>query len=80
MLVAPWRTPAEQALLRVIGARLKMRRVELDLTQEKLAELAGRHRTYIGGIERGERNPTILILAHIADALDMDVPGLFKTS
>jgi transcriptional regulator with XRE-family HTH domain len=46
-------------------------------TQEKLAALAGLHPTYLGGIERGERNPALENLAAIAAALAVEVCELF---
>jgi transcriptional regulator with XRE-family HTH domain len=47
-------------------------------TQEQLAEAAGRHWTYIGGIERGERNVTLQVVADLARALDVDIKELFR--
>ncbi len=65
--------------LRRLGAAIKEARQELDLSQEKLAELAGLHRTYIGSIERGERNVSILNLLRIARALNVRVVELLGT-
>lgn len=47
-------------------------------TQERLAEAAGRHWTYIGGIERGERNVTLQVVEDIARALDVEIGDLFR--
>ncbi|MET0516983.1 MAG: helix-turn-helix transcriptional regulator [Nitrospiraceae bacterium] len=44
------------------GVRVRQLRIRRGWTQEQLAEHAGRHWTYIGGIERGERNVTLTIL------------------
>ncbi len=41
----------------------------MNLSQEELADLANIHRTYIGGIERGERNPTLTMIVRLASAL-----------
>ena len=54
---------------KVIGANIKRYRQELGLSQEDLANKADLHRTYIGGVERGERNITVESLQRITDAL-----------
>lgn len=51
------------------GERVRSRRQELGLSQEKLAERAGLDRTYIGGVERGERNVALVNIYRIAQAL-----------
>jgi transcriptional regulator with XRE-family HTH domain len=48
------------------------------LSQEKLAERAGMHRTYLGGIERGERNLSFEKLLRLAAALDVEVSELLR--
>lgn len=55
--------------IRQFGLEVKRRRIELELTQEEFADISGLHRTYVSGIERGERNPTLDILFQIARAL-----------
>lgn len=52
---------------------MRKRRLQLGLSQEDLGARSGHHRTYIGGIERGERNVSILAVARIAEALRTDV-------
>jgi transcriptional regulator with XRE-family HTH domain len=54
------------------------RRRSLGLSQEALAERCGLHRTYIGGIERSERNVSIDNVDRIAQALGLDVGDLFR--
>lgn len=65
-------------ITKVIGQRLRNERVKLGLSQEKLAEMAGCHPTYIGQIERGEKNPTIESLEKISNALEISLSQLFE--
>ena len=57
-----------------VGARIREARHLLDMTQEELAEAAGLHWTYVGQVERGQRNLTITSLLRIAGGLRLD-PG-----
>jgi transcriptional regulator with XRE-family HTH domain len=61
-----------------LGSRVRDLRKKRGWTQEQLAEAAGRHWTYIGGIERGERNITLQVVADLARALDVDIKELFR--
>jgi len=56
---------------RQFGRRMRLVREEKGISQEDLAALAGVHRTYVGGIERGERNPTLLTIHKLAKALEV---------
>lgn len=60
------------------GAKLRLIREAKGLSQEELAELAGLHRTYVGSVERGERNPTLLILLKLASALEVPLSTLVE--
>ena len=59
------------------GERVRELRQEQGLSQEELAFRAKIHRTYLGGIERGERNPALKNIARIAEALDVSLGKLF---
>jgi len=60
-----------------IGWNLKRLRKARDITQEDFANDSGFDRGYISGVERGVRNPSVLVLARIASALEADVSELF---
>ncbi len=60
---------ADQQLLRAFGLAVRRERERRGVSQEALAELAGLHRTYIGSIERGERNLGLKNIAAISKAL-----------
>jgi transcriptional regulator with XRE-family HTH domain len=63
--------------LRSFGAAVRRRRTQLAISQEKLAERAGLHRTYVSGIERGERNVGLVNVHRLAKALGVPVSELF---
>lgn len=58
------------------GEQLRKLRQEKDLTQEELADKAGMHFTYIGQIERGQRNPSLVNLHKLAKALKVSAGTL----
>ncbi len=60
----------------VVGLNIRKIREEKELSQEKLASLAGLHRTYIGQIERGEKNIGLKNLERIAKALKVSIKDL----
>lgn len=59
------------------GQRVKALRLQLGLSQEAFADKCGLDRTYISGIERGVRNPTLEVIAVIADGLQINLSALF---
>jgi transcriptional regulator with XRE-family HTH domain len=61
----------------VFGKNVRLQRTKRKISQEKLAELADLHRTYIGAIERGERNVSLRNVQKIAFALDVPIIVLF---
>ncbi len=59
------------------GHRVREERQKRNLSQEEFADLAGVHRTYIGMIERAEKNITLENIEKIAKALNISIPDLF---
>lgn len=64
-------------IAKIIGQRIRNYRTQKGLSQEKLAELAGCHPTYIGQLERGEKNATLESVEKIASAIDISLSELF---
>ncbi len=62
----------------ILGQRIRMYRKQQHMSQEKLAELSGLHPTYIGQMERGEKNPTIESLYKICTALRIPITLLVE--
>jgi transcriptional regulator with XRE-family HTH domain len=60
------------------GRLVRSLRERRGLSQETFADKAGVHRTYIGSIERGERNPTLTMIWRIAHALNVSASSLLK--
>jgi transcriptional regulator with XRE-family HTH domain len=54
---------------KVLGRNVKAFREQKGWSQDDLSEVSGLHRTYISGIERGKRNPTVSVVSKIANAL-----------
>lgn len=65
-------------LLIKFGQKVRDERLKLELSQERLAELANVHRTYIGMIERAEKNITLTNIEKIAKALGLTIDELTK--
>ncbi len=63
---------------RRVGANLRRAREDLGISQEELADRAGLHRTYVSGVERGVRNPTVIVLEKIAKALKVKSSSLLE--
>ena len=65
-------------IAKVVGQRIRNYRTQNGLSQEKLAELSGCHPTYIGQLERGEKNATLESIERIAAALGISLSKLFE--
>jgi transcriptional regulator with XRE-family HTH domain len=69
----PERSPDHAAL----GRAIRLSRSRRGISQEELGDRSGLHRTYVGGIERGERNPSFTNILRIAAALEVRPSELF---
>ena len=67
------RSPEHQAL----GVAIREHRERIGISQEELGYVAHMHRTYVGGLERGERNPTVAKVFALAAALGVTASALF---
>ena len=71
---------ADKRFLQQVGFRIRERRIAMNLTQAALAEKCGLHRTFIGSVERGERNVALLSLRRIAKSLRVTPAELLRES
>jgi len=71
---------SDSEILKKFGERVRQLRKQKDISQEELAHRADLHRTYIGMIERAEKNITLLNIEKIADALEVRIKDLFHDS
>lgn len=71
---------SREPILAQVGKRIRNLREGRGISQEVLAEKSSLHRTYIGGVERGLRNPSLKSLQRIAKGLGVGVVDLFQTT
>lgn len=69
---------ADEKMLRVIGQNLRKARLAKGWSQEQLSFESGLHRTYVGAVERGERNITVINLRKLATVLGVNLSSLVK--
>lgn len=69
---------SQNPILIAFGKAVRIRRLELGLSQEAFAEKAQLHRTYIGGVERGKRNVALLNISQICQALELTPENFLK--
>lgn len=68
----------EESVLIKFGRRVKELRIERNLTQQQLADISGLHKNYIGMVERGERNPSLVNIDILAKSLGVGIAALFS--
>jgi ribosome-binding protein aMBF1 (putative translation factor) len=76
LLAMERRGKAQQSARTRLAARLREERAARGISQEQLADLAGLHRTYVGSVERAERNVSLDNIERLAKALGVDVTKL----
>lgn len=67
----------KEPILLAFGQRVQELRKKRNLSQEQLADMSGVHRTYIGMVERAEKNITLRNIKKLAKALDVNIKDLF---
>jgi transcriptional regulator with XRE-family HTH domain len=72
--------PSDPGITAAVGRAVRFLREQNGLSQEELAARCRMHRTYIGGVERGERNPTVSVLYRMAEALQVTGSALLAVA
>lgn len=73
-----WLAMAADQLRNQLGEAIRARRIEIEMSQEALAFECELHRTYVGSVERGERNPSLVNIVAIARALGLRASELLS--
>ncbi len=68
----------EGSILLKFGQRVRELRTERNLTQQQLADISGLHKNYIGMVERGERNPSLVNIEILAKSFEINISELMK--
>lgn len=68
----------ETDLKKILAYNVRSARIAMGISQDELAHLSGLHRTYVGGVERAERNISVNSLAKLACALNADPAALLR--
>ena len=79
-MARPYKNTSQHLELLALGEAVRSIRLNKGISQERLAELAGIDRSYMGGIERGEHNIALINMGRISNALDIPISRLMKIS
>ena len=77
-MARPYKNTSQHLELLSFGKAVRSIRVSKGISQEKLAELAGIDRSYMGGVERGEHNIALINIKRISDALEVPISNVMK--
>ena len=69
---------SEESITKIVGENVRRAREAIGVSQEELGDRAGIDRTYVSAVERGVRNPTVKVLARLAEALAVPTAALLK--
>lgn len=72
--------PVAVEIVKAFGKAVKLRRIELDLTQEDLVERSGLARSFVSSIERGQKSASVTSIAALADALQCNPSDLWRVA
>ena len=75
-MARPYKNSSQHAELINFGKAVRSTRLEMGISQESLADLAGIDRSYMGGVERGEHNLALINIKKITDALEVSVSSV----
>ena len=79
-MARPYKNSSQHSELIDFGKAVRSIRLDKGISQEKLAELAGIDRSYMGGVERGEHNVALINMKRISNALDVSIAFIMKKS
>ena len=79
-MARPYKNSSDYQELVAFGSAVRSIRLDKGVSQEALADLAGIDRSYMGGVERGEHNISLINIKRISDALTMPVSAVMKKS
>ena len=77
-MARPYKNSEKHPELIKFGKAVRSMRLDMNVSQESLADIAGIDRSYIGGVERGEHNLALINIKRIADALNMPISSIMK--